>query len=221
MKFGLNLKLSYFSTGLRADLDRIITQGDSAGMFRWDLKCERRKRADENEGGHLSINFAWDHPEVKACIALFPSLDLESPHFTGINNILPPGSISLVDQHLAHVGSKKPSSDMTLARFPLITALIREGRFLEFFGNDTKLFPFKRLEAGVKLPPLFILHGSDDTIVPVEGSKAFVKLLLEKDPEAKIVLTIQPGDHGVSSGFTIKHPWLADGLKLVTDAWEV
>lgn len=33
MKFGLNLKLSYFSAGLRADLDRIITQGDSAGMF--------------------------------------------------------------------------------------------------------------------------------------------------------------------------------------------
>ena len=31
MKFGLQLKLNYFSVGLRADLDRIITEGDSAG----------------------------------------------------------------------------------------------------------------------------------------------------------------------------------------------
>ena len=32
MKIDFQLKLNDFSVGLRADLDRIITEGDSAGM---------------------------------------------------------------------------------------------------------------------------------------------------------------------------------------------
>lgn len=163
-----------------------------------------------------------DHRDsIKACIAEFPSIDLESPHFAGPGNALPPGSPTLVDQHLALVGTaNRASSDMTLARFPLINALIQEGRFLNFFGNDPRLFPLKRLAAGAELPPLFIIHGADDTIVPVDGSRSFVKVLLEKNPEAKVVLTIEPGEHGVSIPFRVQHPWLAEGLKLVADAWE-
>jgi acetyl esterase/lipase len=173
-------------------------------------------------GGYLSIQFSMNHPdEIKACIAEFPSLDLESPNFAGVGNGIPLGSLSLVDQHLVSVGNvNKASSDMTLARFPLIDALIQEGRFLYFFGNGPQLFPLRRLESGAKLPPLFIIHGAGDTIVPVEGSQKFAKLLLEKDPEAKVVLTVQPGEHGFSNSFGMKHPWLAEGLKLVIDTWE-
>jgi acetyl esterase/lipase len=164
-----------------------------------------------------------DHQDkIKACIAEFPSLDLKRAHFTGSGNSNLPQSQSLVDQHLALVGNiNKASSDMTLSRFPLITAMIQEGRFLDFFGKDPRLFPLRRLQAGAKLPPLFIIHGANDTIVPAEGSQKFVKLLLERNPEAKVVLTIQPGEHGVSISLGMKHPWLAEGLKLVIDAWEL
>jgi hypothetical protein len=85
-----------------------------------------------------------NHPdEIKACIAEFPSLDLESPHFAGVDNGIPLGSLSLVDQHLVSVGNvNKASSDMTLARFPLINALIQEGRFLFFsLEMDLSYFP--------------------------------------------------------------------------------
>ena len=108
---------------------------------------------------------------------------------------------------------------MTLFRFPLVGALIAEGRFLQYFGTDPRLFPFRRLEAGEDLPPLFILHGTYDSMVPVSGSQAFVKLLLEKRPDAKVVLTVQPGEHGFSIPFGIYHPWLIEGIKLVTEAW--
>jgi acetyl esterase/lipase len=163
-----------------------------------------------------------DHTDkIKACIAEFPSLDLESPHFTGAGNSLPPGEASLVNQHLALMGKRyKASSDMTLARFPLINAMIREGRFLDFFGRDRRLFPLKKLQNGAELPPLFIIHGAGDTIVPVDGSRTFVKLLLEKNPNAKVVLNVQPGEHGFSILFGMGHPWLAEGLKLVTEAWD-
>jgi acetyl esterase/lipase len=162
------------------------------------------------------------HDKIKACIAEFPSLDMEAAHFASTDNKTLPGTPSLVDQHLALVWNvTKASSDMTLARFPLINAMIQEGRFLDFFGDDPRLFPLKRLETGSKLPPLFIIHGADDTIVPVEGSRNFVKKLLGRNPAAKVVLTVQPGEHGVSIPLGMKHPWLAEGLELVTAAWEV
>lgn len=86
-----------------------------------------------------------DHTDkIKACIAEFPSLDLEYPHFTGAGNTIPPGSASLVDHHLAMLGKRnKASSDMMLSRFPLINAMMQEGRLLEFFSRDPRLFPLK------------------------------------------------------------------------------
>jgi hypothetical protein len=67
---------------------------------------------------------------------------------------------------------------MTLSRFLLITAIIQEGRFLHFFGNDPRLFLLKGVGEGI--PPLFIIQGANDTIILVDGSRAFVRLLLEK-----------------------------------------
>jgi acetyl esterase/lipase len=223
MKFGLQLKLNYFSVGLRADLDRIITEGDSAGMLEMHVFSLKQVGLIHFSGGYLSIQFAMNHPDkIKACIAEFPSIDLESPHFASTGNGTPLGSPSLVNDHLVLVGNvNKTSSDMTLARFPLINALIQEGKFLHFFGNEPRLFPLRRLETGARLPPLFIIHGANDTIVPVEGSLKFAKLLLEKNPDTKVVLTVQPGEHGVSIPFGMEHPWLAEGLKLVTDAWDI
>jgi fermentation-respiration switch protein FrsA (DUF1100 family) len=77
------------------------------------------------------------------------------------------------------------------------------------------------IETGPKLPPLFIIHGADDTIVPVEGSRKFVKKLLDKNPAAKMVLIAQPGEHGVSIPLGMKHTWLTEGLECVKDVWEV
>lgn len=89
-----------------------------------------------------------------------------------------------------------------------------------FFGNDPRLFPFKRLETGSKFTPLFI-HGADDKIVPVEGSRNFVKRLLDKNHAAKVVLKTKLGEHGVSILPGMNHAWLTMGLGLVTDAWGV
>jgi len=42
--------------------------------------------------------------------------------------------------------------------------------------------------------------------VPAEGNRTFVKKLLEKNPAAKMVFTVQPGEHGVSIPLGMKHP---------------
>jgi hypothetical protein len=85
-----------------------------------------------------------------------------------------------------------------------------------FFGNDPRLSPFKRLGTGTKLPPLFIIHSADDQIVPVEGNRTFVKKMLEKNPAAKVVFTLRPGEYGASIPLGMKHPWLTGGLEFIT-----
>jgi hypothetical protein len=79
MTFSLQLKLSYFSTGLRAYLGRIITEGDRAGIKPPFWIVASYVLANWHfSGGYLSIQFAMDHKDkIKACITEFPSLDLE------------------------------------------------------------------------------------------------------------------------------------------------
>jgi predicted esterase len=102
---------------------------------------------------------------------------------------------------------------------PLIGALMEHGRFLSYFGTAPRLFPLARVDAGDKIPALFIIHGIHDSIVSVEGSEKFVQKILKQDPTAKVQLSLYPGGHGLDIPFNLDHPWLSDGLKLVIPQW--
>lgn len=172
----------------------------------------------------MSITFALDHSDkILACTADFPSLDLDSPPMSAPSSTPAPGPPlpeTFVEDHLA---ASKPgqivSSDMELARFPLIFGMMQQGKFLKYLGGEERLYPFRRVQKGEKLPPLFIVHGRDDVIVPVEGSRKFVGLVREKDADSKVVLTIRDGDHGLSCGWGVEHEGLKEGLKLAVGAW--
>lgn len=75
------------------------------------------------------------------------------------------------------------------------------------------------MNAGDKTLLLFIIHGLQDSVVPVEGSEKFVQKVLEQDLKTKVQLSLYPGDHGLDIPFNLDHPWLADGLKLVIPSW--
>ncbi|KAI9038593.1 alpha/beta-hydrolase [Aspergillus affinis] len=189
-------------SGIEPDLSRIMTAGESAG-------------------GYLSVQLSLNHPDaIKSCISEFPCIDLKSAPFTAqhSNPRAPP---SLVQDYLANKEDKNSilSSDITISRFPFAFSMMDNSRFLEFFGTDERLFPFERVSRGAKIPPLFLIHGLDDDIVPVQGSRDFTALLQEKQPSAKVHLSTPPGGHGMHEPWSQNHDAMKEGLELVTRAW--
>lgn len=76
---------------------------------------------------------------------------------------------SVLDNHL---NTMKPGKIVTSAfpphRMDLGLLLEQQGRMLEFFGTDESLFLMKVMEKAKETPFIFILHGEEDDIVPVE-----------------------------------------------------
>lgn len=114
-------------------------------------------------------------------------------------------------------------------RLELSFAIVQNGRFHEFLNEaNIRCFPLDRLDdaedadgqnEGALLPPIFIFHGEEDSAVPATGTKTFVEKFRERRSKAKILFTMQPGDHGFDGDATLRTPWLAEGLKFIGEAW--
>jgi hypothetical protein len=106
-------------------------------------------------------------------------------------------------------------------------AVVHNGRYLELLGQDPELFILDRIErmgstlnpGRSLLPPLFLLHGEEDSAVPVDGTRKLVDSLQRFDPGTNIHLAIRPGDHGFDFTATIDEPWLREGLDFVVSPW--
>jgi len=111
-------------------------------------------------------------------------------------------------------------------RLELAFSIVQNGLFLDVLGAEDKyLFPMDRIEdllsAGksIRLPPMFIFHGEQDSAVPIEGSRKFVQFLRRMAPTTSVMLYTQDGDHGFDAGATLETPWLRDRLARISAAW--
>ncbi|KAJ0421683.1 Alpha/Beta hydrolase protein [Aspergillus carlsbadensis] len=126
-------------------------------------------------------------------------------------------------------------------RLDLALAMVQNGRVLEFLGvkgdadDDPTLFPLERIAQNQSqsqsgsgsgsactrplFPPTLLMHGSEDTAVPVSGTRKFVSALRDVDPGCDLRVVIRPGDHGFDAGATLETPWLAEALGFVSRVW--
>jgi acetyl esterase/lipase len=226
------------SAGTHPPIYTLSIHGSQAGRHR--LTCA----VLDNLGGYLAIqSLLSEYTRPRALITMYPMLDLKSEYYTrafekpivGVPDI--PNEV--IDQSLsrsASLSSNEGSAVITEAdppdRLALALAMVQNGRVLEFLGvgnkddDDHRLFPLERLAqkgSGSITPPLFpptlILHGSEDTAVPVSGTRKFVETLRNVDPSCDLRVIIRPGDHGFDAGATLETPWLADALEFVSRAW--
>jgi dienelactone hydrolase len=117
---------------------------------------------------------------------------------------------------------------MSLARFPIVASTIQQGRTLEFWGDDRELFPLEQFEDGkvpASLPPVWLLHGRQDSAVPVEGTFKFIDVL-KPHLENKLHVSIEDGDHGFDNhapdtgeAATLQTGWVQEGVKFVEQHW--
>ncbi|KAK9489606.1 Alpha/Beta hydrolase protein [Lipomyces doorenjongii] len=206
------------SNAVEVDLDRILTAGESAG-------------------GYLSIQLALSHPdEIRSATASYPMLDIEAPHFSAKyeKNIL--GTPQFPDNTVTdHVAKIEPGAVITSAtppdRIPLMFAILQQGKFLELLqrgatseADRKKLLPLKKIENNEdKLPPggLFINHGTQDSVVPADGSEKFVRGIRDsmQGSAGNVTLSLQAGEHGHDAEANLDDEWLRDGLMGVVDFW--
>jgi hypothetical protein len=178
------------------------------------------------------VQAALSHlPGLRAVIAAFPMLDLRAPHFTreyeklmGGAPIPPDGVIT---DHLESMRKGDVvSSVVPPERLDLGTAVILQGRFVEFLGEEEVLFPMGRVRAWKgdegKMPRLWIYHGRQDSGVPAEGSVKFVEEAEKVWADGEVRLDLPDGEHGVGGELDLDEPgaeWLREGLEWVVEPW--
>jgi phosphopantothenate synthetase len=81
----------------------------------------------------------------------------------------------------------------------------------------------ERLEqSDIQIPRggIAVIHGRQDSVVPVLGSERFVARAREITGSDKVVLAIRDGDHGFDSDLRFgEEPWLQESLKTAVETW--
>lgn len=216
------------------DRDKLLLLGESAGKF--NPRCISQSHGPalmSRLGGYLSTQsilsgYVWP----RAMIALYPMLDMKADHYTKeypkpIVNV-PNFPMSVVDDALASMPMQKPITEADPpARLDIALASVQTGRFLEFLGTEPELFVLDRLKEGQYsvspgesiFPPLLIFHGEQDSAVPVEGSRRFLKIVEEIDCRHEHRAVFRQGDHGFDAGATLQDEWLHEGLEWISAKW--
>jgi acetyl esterase/lipase len=204
LKSSLPTYLASKDSSINADLSRVLSLGDSAG-------------------GWMALQSVLSLPEntFRACFVQYPVVNAIpiSPDDVLFGERIPPKKE--LDDFIANI---KPGTVVSAAtppaRSPLMAMLLAHGRWDEIFGTGQHLMPETRIESAKFFVPTYIIHGKDDTIVPVKWTEKFVKRARELFPDTTIELVTRPGEHGFDDSiYEDEEPWLAEILRKVEKDW--
>ncbi|CAG8025179.1 unnamed protein product [Penicillium salamii] len=205
--------LAAHSTPTEADLNRILTAGESAG-------------------GLLSISLALANTRlIRACTAAYPCVDLSAEAYSKPRDALPFGvdtPESVFDDALASFVDVESSAESE-RRLGFMLAGVQHGRFKDLYdagvdGEVEARYPSVKLEKNKEVPAggITIIHGKQDSVVPVEESEKFVvrarEVLKGKPGGDRISLTVKDGEHGFDADLRYEG-WLKDSLQGAVTAW--
>lgn len=215
---GLQQFISSFYPSLDIDADCILAEGESAG-------------------GYLVVQAALSRfPGLRAVIAAYPMLDLRAPYYTQkFEKIIPMLPEKIISDHLNSMRKGDVfSSVLPPARLDLGKAVIQQGRFVEFLGDDDILFPVERVKVAAaatetattptsssSMARLWIYHGKQDTGIPASGSIEFVKYARRVWAESDLRLDLPDGEHGLDKDEDLEDAtgWLRNGMMWVEEPW--
>ncbi|KAF5675811.1 alpha beta hydrolase fold-3 [Fusarium heterosporum] len=203
--------------GIALDFEHVLLVGGSAG-------------------GYCAAQLALSHPDnFKSLGVVYPLIDLddriwaEGPRSDEPTILrLPIDEFPSKEITLAWIEEKRqiPESRAGFERTPYAAASAQWGLFashiLDHKGlNSAEFRPLNRIEAGAKLPKtMWIMHGSDDSTVPIRASHKFVELISQKLPEVTVRFDVVPGqDHGFDFDEKRWASFEDEALGFVTEPW--
>ena len=174
-------------------------------------------------GGYLAIQSGLSQPQgsIKAIVAAYPMIDMMAPLGTRPFG-LPSLPSSVIYDHLANMklgqvvtGLPPPPTE----RLDLAVAAVQHHQFPRLLGIDKSLYPLERLKEASSFPPLFIYHGTEDSAVDIASTKKFVEDLRRIVGEDRLVVKLEPGEHGLDTTVDLEDLWMKEGLTFVVGKW--
>ena len=180
----------------------------------------------DSTGGWLAMQSAITQPagSIKAVIGLYPQLDMRDQFYNTTFEKRLFGMLMMRTEIVdAHVAAMAPGPVVTSAYLPsrldIACSMVQNGRVMEFLGKAKELFPVEMVELVESMPAVLIVHGSEDTVVPVARSKRFVKALKRRLPGSAVRLDVRARDHGFDGDATMKEERLKEDVELTTGYW--
>jgi fermentation-respiration switch protein FrsA (DUF1100 family) len=191
-------------SSISPDLSKVLVHGESAG-------------------GWCALQSILTEPKstFKACFLQYPVVNA-FPTLPGdiiMGESLPPKEV--LDEFLASIVPGTIISSVTPPARDFVAPMLRAyKRWGEFFGTGRHIMPDTAIENAKFFVPTHIVHGKDDTNVPVRWTHEFVEKAKKVLPEAKFVVVTPPGDHGFDGTvYEEDEPWLKEVLKGVEGDW--
>lgn len=153
VKHSLPTEVSKISSNVEVDLSKILVAGESAG-------------------GYLATQSALHFPNMKfsAVISQYGMIDMAHPHFTQAYHKEMSGTPQMpgatIDDYVKNIKSGAiRSSTLPPQLWSFIVEMTRQGRMLEFLGEDKEVLPMKLLDDVKEVPPFWFVNGKDDDLV--------------------------------------------------------
>lgn len=162
---------------------------------------------------------------INAVLAQYPMTERRSgipaAKKTGMLLGMPVPDEDFVDKHVAGIQpGVVVSSAAPPARLDLMFAMSVYGKSHEYLGDDPRFYPMEAIEKATHFPSMWLLHGRDDEILPVESSVAFVEKVREMFPNNNVKLTVEDGNHGFDGEKSVeKDSWLKEGVEWIVKEW--
>ncbi|KAF4437913.1 hypothetical protein F53441_12919 [Fusarium austroafricanum] len=200
------------------------------------LDFSRVLLAGGSAGGYCATQLALSHPDEFQSLGInYPLLDIKDrlyvqgarPDEPTVLR-MPLEEIPSMEDTLAWIEKtrKEPESRAGFERTPFAVAACQRGIFASHVLdnkslNNLEFNPTERIQTGAKLPKnMWIMHGDDDSTVPIRGSQNFVDLVAKNSPETTVRFDVVPGeDHGFDFDMKRWESFADEAIGFVRDAW--
>lgn len=200
------------ASGIEPNLENILVSGESAGGWA------------SLQSGILSES----KQNVRAIISQYPMIDMRDPHYTAeyekalFDPPAPQLDHGILRKYMAKMKiGEVITSEIPPSRVPIVISALQQGKWGDWFGGDSSLYPIEMLDKLDIIPPTWILHGKDDNVVPIDGTYKFVGHLKEKQPSARLHTSYRPGGHGFDNHgpASLDEDWLKEGVDFIGQFW--
>jgi fermentation-respiration switch protein FrsA (DUF1100 family) len=177
----------------------------------------------DSAGGWCALQSVLTQPAstFRACFTQYPVVNAfpMTPDDIVCGEAVPPES-----ELTSLLASIKPGTILSAVTPPTrdsLSVMLRAyKRWDEFFGTGLHIMPLEAIEDAEAFVPTFIVHGRDDTNVPVGYTEELVEKARGRFPGTKVELVTPPGDHGFDGDvYEEDEEWLRSMLKGIEDEW--